>query len=130
MKKRNEEFLRVIVYLSARGRDKSVEIKERNQLKVLKEYAKAHNMEIVKIMHRNIQGISVMNYHLSVMANEIKEKNADGVLVKSMASISTDTEDAYRRAGRISAAGGVLISVDEGKMRLPMKVNKEGKLYE
>lgn len=99
--KRNEEHLRVIDYLSAKGKDRNIEVKERNQLKVLKEYAKAHNIDIVKVMHRYIQGISVMNYHFAAMINEIKEHEA----------------------------GGTLVSVDEGRLKLPIKTTKEGKLY-
>lgn len=127
--KRNEEHLRVIAYLSAKGKDRNIEVKERNQLKVLKEYAKAHNIDIVKVMHRYIQGISVMNYHFAAMINEIKEHEADGILVMNMAAISTDTEDAYRRVGKVVEAGGTLVSVDEGRLKLPIKTTKEGKLY-
>ena len=127
--KRNEEHLRVVAYLSVKGKDRNIGAKERNQEKVLKEYAKAHNIDIIKIMHRDIQGISVMNYHLAVMINLIKEHEVDGILVMNMAAISTDTEDAYRRVGKVVEAGGTLVSVDEGRLKLPIKTTKEGKLY-
>ena len=63
MRNRKEKPLRAVVYLSAKGNEITIEQKEKNQLKYIREYAKAHNIKIVKIMHRSILGNYVVNTH-------------------------------------------------------------------
>ena len=50
-RKRKETPLRAIVYLSVKGKENNIDNKEEKQLNYITEYANAHNIKIVKIMH-------------------------------------------------------------------------------
>ena len=54
MRNRKEKPLRAVVYLSAKGNEITIEQKEKNQLKYIREYAKAHNIKIVMSMSANL----------------------------------------------------------------------------
>lgn len=122
MGRNKEKEMRAIVYLSVNGDVDTVDWKERKQLKYIQEYAKAHNIKIVKIMHRSILGESVMNNHFNKMVSLINRKEADAILVSKMTVIAADLEDAYRKIGKVIRIGGHLITVDEGDLRLSLKM--------
>lgn len=122
MSNRKGKTLRAIVYLSVKGNEKTVEKKEKNQLKCIMEYAKAHNIEIVKIMHRNIMGNYVVNTHFQKMVDFVSKKEADVILVSKISGIATNIEDAYRKIGKVIQLGGYIITVDEGEMKLPIQM--------
>lgn len=122
MRNRKEKTLRAVVYLSAKGNEKTVEQKEKNQLKYIREYAKAHNIQIVKIMHRSIMGNYVVNTHFQKMVNMVGKKDVDIILVSKISGIATDLEDAYRKIGKVIQSGGCIVTVDEGEMKLPIQM--------
>lgn len=122
MRDRKEKSLRAVVYLSAKGNEITIEQKERNQLKYIREYAKAHNIKIVKIMHRSIMGNYVVNTHFQKMVNMIFKKEVEIILVSKISGIATDLEDAYRKIGKVIQAGGYIVTVDEGEMKLPIQM--------
>lgn len=122
MGRKKEKEMRAIVYLSVDGDVDTVDWKERKQLKYIQEYAKAHNIKIVKVMHKSILGASVINNHFNKMASLINQKEADAILISKMAVIAADLEDAYRKIGKVIRTGGHFITVDEGDLRLPLKM--------
>ena len=122
MRDRKEKSLRAVVYLSTKGNEKTVEQKEKNQLKYIREYAKAHNIQIVKIMHRSILGNYVVNIHFQKMVAMIGKKDVDIILVSKISGIATDLEDAYRKIGKVIQSGGCIVTVDEGEMKLPIQM--------
>lgn len=122
MSNRKEKPLRAVVYVSTKGNEKTVEQKEKNQLKYIREYAKAHNIQIVKIMHRSIMGNYVVNTHFQKMVNMISKKEVDIILVSKISGIATDLEDAYRKIGKVIQSGGFIVTVDEGEMKLPIQM--------
>ena len=122
MRDRKEKLLHAVVYLSTKGNERTVEQKEKNQLKYIKEYAKAHNIKIVKIMHRSIMGDYVVNTHFQKMVEMIGKREVEIILVSKMSGIATDFEDAYRKIGKVIQAGGYIATVDEGKMKLPIQM--------
>lgn len=91
---KRKKSINVIAYLSvANATDKNVDWKEEKQLSYISEYAKAHNLRIIKIMHKNIMGCSVVNTHFNKMVREIQNEKADGILVCNIGSNFTK----YRR---------------------------------
>ena len=101
MSNRKEKPLRAVVYVSTKGNEKTVEQKEKNQLKYIREYAKAHNIQIVKIMHRSIMGNYVVNTHFQKMVNMISKKEVDIILVSKISGIAKmcirDSNRHYRK---------------------------------
>lgn len=121
--KNKEQAISCIVYLSTDGDLYSVEQREKRQLRYIKEYAKAHNIDIVMVLHRDVMGQAVINHHFNGMITMIQQGVADGILVANMGTIATDIPDAFAKVGKVYAVGGQMVSVDEG--RLTMNVMKE-----
>ena len=56
------------------------------------------------------------------LTRRIKNREAEGLLLANMGSISTSIRDAYDKVGIINSVGGVIITVDEGRLTLPIKM--------
>lgn len=50
-----------------------------------------------------------------MLVNKVASGEADGVIVAAMMCISKDIPDAFKKIGQMKVAGGVVISVDDGK---------------
>lgn len=120
MKKKGKR-LRCLVYLSTQAEERTVEEKEKKQLRYIREYAKAHNIEIVKIYRRGILGQYEVNRHFNALLAKLHDGEADGILLANMGTVSTDEIDAYCKVGKVHAAGGQIVTVDEGNLDLKIK---------
>ena len=58
----------------------------------------------------------------SQVKDMIKKGQVDGIITLNMLAISSDEADAYYKVGKVKAAGGVMVTVDEG--RLGMYINR------
>lgn len=120
-KKKSEERICCIAYLSTEGDIWSADKREQRQLNYIREYAKAHNVKIVKVMHRDVLGQTEVNHHFNVMVELIKNKKADGIILANMMCVSTGVADAYYKIGKVKAAGGHIVTVDEGRLGMNVK---------
>ena len=120
---RKQKELRVdcLAYLSTEGDPEKAEIFENRQARYIHEYARAHNVNVVGIIRRNALGMSAVNRQFRQMAEMITHKKVDGVIAANMALVSKDMEDGDRKVGMICAAGGVMITVDEGRLGMNIK---------
>ena len=124
-KKNKEPVVEVIAYLSTTGPLWETERRERNQERYIREYAKAHNVEIVGVMRRNGLGQGDCNQQFEKIAQLIRQKRVEGVIIANMMAVSLDIPDAYNKVGKIKAAGGVIITVDEGSLGMNVKSREE-----
>lgn len=122
MSKKRRKKLRCFVYLSTQAEEWLVEEKERKQLRYIREYARAHNIEIVKVFRKGTLGQHEVNRHFNVLLVKIRTGEAEGLLLASMGAVSSDEVDAYRKVGMIHAAGGQMVTVDEGFLDLKIKM--------
>lgn len=53
--------------------------------------------------------------------NMIRKKQIDGVVVANMAAVSSSIADAYYKVGLIVEAGGIVVTVDEGRLEMHIK---------
>ena len=120
-RKKKEPVVEVIAYLSTDGPLWETEKREKNQERYIREYANAHNIEIVGVMHRNGLGQGDCNRQMEKIAQLISQKRVEGVIVANMMSISLNVPDAYSKVGKIKAAGGVIVTVDEGPLGMDIK---------
>lgn len=120
-RKKKEPAVEVIAYLSTDGPLWEIEKREKKQERYIREYANAHNIEIVGVMHRNGLGQGDCNRQIEKIAELIRQKRVEGVIVANMMAISLDIPDAYYKVGKIKAAGGVIITVDEGSLGMNVK---------
>lgn len=121
MNKKNIK-LRAIVYLSVEGDMRKIPYKEEKQLKYISEYAKAHQIKIVKVVNRDIRGDIVMNEQFKRIVNDVELGKADVILLSKVGAIAQSVLDAYQKAGMVAQAGGKLMTVKEGILHMPVKI--------
>ena len=119
MAKKKEKRINVIAYLSTDGNMYSAPVKEKKQFSYIKEYANAHNIHISKVVHRDIVSDVDVVKHFRKMARIVEtDIDIDGVIVSNTKAISVSMADAFYKVGLIVGAGGVFVSVDEGRLAL------------
>lgn len=123
--KAKEPQVTCVAYLSTDGDMFSVDMREKKQLQYISEYASAHNIIISKVLHRNVLGQADVNQHFDKMVHMIRQGKLEGIIVANMLAISIDVADAYFKVGKVKAAGGMMITVDEG--RLGMLIKEDGR---
>jgi len=127
-RKKKEEKLNCIAYLSSEGDLFHTEIREKKQLRYLSEYAKAHNISICTIVRRNGMGQAVVNGHWKTMEKMIEQGKADGILIVNMEAVSSSVPDAFYKIGQVHEAGGVVVTVDEGRLSMPVRKMRDGRM--
>ena len=55
------------------------------------------------------------------IVNMIRKKQISGVVVANMAAISSSVADAYFKVGLVIEAGGIVVTVDEGRLDMHIK---------
>lgn len=121
--KRNKEPAMVcLAYVAAKDQP-SLWIKdvERKQINYIRDYAKSHNIQIKSIIHRAGLGPYEANRQFEYMIKRIQAGETEGIIAANMMAIANDIADAYYKIGRVNAAGGCMVTVDEGKLRLNLK---------
>lgn len=124
-RKKLTPVVEVIAFISTTGPVWEIEKREKAQEKYLQEYAKAHNLHIVGIVHRNGLGQNEANRQFDKITKLIYQKRVEGIMVANMMTISTCISDAYYKIGKVKEAGGVIISVDEGVLEMKVKTTEE-----
>ena len=116
MSKKKKEQLKIkcVAYLSTDGDLYSTEKSENKQLRYLNDYATAHGIDICRVIRRNGMGQAMVNEHWKHMAQLIKKGFVDGVLI-----VNTEA---------VSEAGGVVVTVDEGRLAMPIRRMKDGRM--
>lgn len=114
-KREAEKKINCVAYLSTDGDFDSIEYRERNQLRCIREYACAHNINITKVLHRDVLGQADINRHFKNMVSVIRAGKVEGIIVMSMMSISSSIPDAYYKIGEVIDANGVMVTVLEGR---------------
>lgn len=122
-RKKKEPRIECVAYLSTTSNLWETEKRERKQERYIREYAKAHNIDIVGIYHRNGFGQNDVNRQFEEIVQIIRKKRVEGVIIANMMAISSDIPDAYYKVGKICAVGGVIVTVDEGRLALGIKEN-------
>ena len=95
-----------------------IEKLEKGQEAYIRKYAKAHGIKIVDVIHGNSQGQSEINKKFLRVVELIRNGKVQGLIAVNMRIISADLEDAYSKVGKVRSAGGEIVTVDEGRLRL------------
>ena len=127
-KKKQEQNIMCIAYLSTTGNLYSAESQENKQLRYLREYAKANNVDICLVARRNGMGQSTVNEHWKSMVKLIEKGKADGILIANTEAVSSDVADSFLKIGQVHEAGGIVVSVDEGRLTLPIRRMNDGRM--
>ena len=57
-----------------------------------------------------------VNRHFNALVAKIKAGEIDGIITSHMLAVSDGVADAYLKVGKVRAAGGHMVTVDEGKL--------------
>ena len=117
-----------MAYLSTDGDLYSTEKSENKQLRYLNDYATAHGIYICRVIRRNGMGQAMVNEHWKHIAELIKKGFVDGVLIVNTEAVSVSVPDAFYKVGQIHEAGGSVVTVDEGKLGMPVRRMKDGRM--
>lgn len=126
----SKKKIRTIAYLGADAFAKGDEIKKEKQLKYINEYAKAHNLYIVKIVDTSYLGKAMRQNQVKQITDDIFNRKAEAMIVTKVRIIADNITEAYTIAGNIASVGGKLITVTEGTLSLnirmmPVRAKKE-----
>ena len=91
------------------------------RMNYISDYAKGNNIEIVKVMRRNVLGQLDVNKHFDRLVQMVSEGFADGILIANMQFVSKDIDDACRKIAKVSNVGGAIYSVDDGRLAFRFK---------
>ena len=116
MARRKKKTIECIEYLSVQGPLEKVTILENKQSRYIREYVANKEYRIVGTMRRHGFSQRDVNRQWEVIVTMIRKKQLQGVVVANMAAISEDLPDAYKKVGQIVEAGGVIVTVDEGRL--------------
>lgn len=114
---------RCIAYLSTGDPCKNISVKEAGQLKCIREYALAHDLDITDIYHRGGMGSFEVRKQFQMIADQIRKRKAEAVVVVKMSLVADNMEDAYSKLGIIAGAGGCVYSVNEGELSLNLHMD-------
>lgn len=85
------------------------------------DFAKKSEYCIVGKMRRNGFSQRDVDRQWMQIVNMIRKKQIKGVVVANMAAVSSSVADAYYKVGLINEAGGVVVTVDEGRLEMKIK---------
>ena len=127
-KKKEQLKIKCVAYLSTDGDLYSTEKSENKQLRYLNDYATAHGIDICRVLRRNGMGQAMLNEHWKYMAELIKKGLVEGVLIANTEAVSISVPDAFYKVGQIYEAGGIVVTVDEGKLGMPLRRMIDGRM--
>ena len=110
-----------IEYLSVQAPLEKVNMLEDKQSKYIHDFAKKSEYRIVGKMRRNGFSQRDVDRQWMQIVNMIRKKQIKGVVVANMAAVSSSVADAYYKVGLINEAGGVVVTVDEGRLEMKIK---------
>lgn len=110
-----------IEYLSVQAPLDKVNMLEDKQSKYIHDFAKRSEYNIVGKIRRNGFSQRDVDRQWLQIANMIRKKQIGGVVVANMAAVSSSLADAYLKVGVIVEAGGVVVTVDEGRLDLKIR---------
>ncbi len=116
MTRKKKKTIECIEYLSVRAPIEKVTMLENKQRRYIREYVANKEYQIVGTMRRNGFSQRDVNRQWEVIVDKIRKKQLQGVVVANMAAISEDLPDAYKKVGQIVEVGGVIVTVDEGRL--------------
>lgn len=115
---RKRKIYECIEYLSVEAPLDKVEYLEDKQSKYIREYAKNKEYMIVGTERRHGFSQRDVNIQWMKIANLIRNGKAQGVIVANMAAVASNMPDAFYKIGQIIDAGGIIVSVDDGRLSI------------
>lgn len=122
-RKKKRKVFDCIEYLSVEAPLEKVDFLEDKQSKYIQEYVKNKEYSIVGTESRHGFSQGDVNRQWAAIVKLIRDKRVDGVVVANMAAVSDSVPDAFYKVGQIIDAGGIIVTVDEGRLDMNIRRN-------
>ena len=122
-RKKKRKVFDCIEYLSVEAPLEKVDYLEDKQSKYIREYVKNKEYSIVGTERRHGFSQGDVNRQWAAIVKLIRDKRVDGVVVSNMAAVSDSVSDAFYKVGQIIDAGGIIVTVDEGRLDMNIRRN-------
>jgi hypothetical protein len=122
-RKKKRKIFDCIEYLSVEAPLEKVDFLENKQSKYIREYVKNKEYSIVGTERRHGFSQGDVNRQWAAIVKLIRDKRVDGVVVANMAAVSNSVPDAFYKVGQIIDAGGIIVTVDEGRLDMNIRRN-------
>lgn len=122
-RKKKRKIFDCIEYLSVEAPLEKVDFLEDKQSKYIREYVKNKEYSIVGTERRHGFSQGDVNRQWAAIVKLIRDKRVDGVVVANMAAVSNSVLDAFYKVGQIIDAGGIIVTVDEGRLDMNIRRN-------
>lgn len=119
--RRKRKTIECIEYLSVDAPLTRAEYLEDKQSKYIREYVKNKEYLIVGTIRRHGFSQRDVDRQWDEIVDKIRRKKVDGVVIANMAAVSASMSDAYYKVGQVLEAGGVVVTVDEGRLSMNIK---------
>ena len=93
-----------------------VDYLEDKQSKCINEYVRNKEYSIVGKVRRHGFSQPSIDKQWDKIVNMIRKKQINGVVLVNMNLVSKDIPDAFYKIGQVTAAGGVVVTVSQGKL--------------
>ena len=122
-RKKKRKIFDCIEYLSVEAPLEKVDFLDDKQSKYIREYVKNKEYSIVGTERRHGFSQGDVNRQWAAIVKLIRDKRVDGVVVANMAAVSNSVLDAFYKVGQIIDAGGIIVTVDEGRLDMNIRRN-------
>ena len=122
-RKKKRKIFDCIEYLSVEAPLEKVDFLEDKQSKYIREYVKNKEYSIVGTERRHGFSQGDVNRQWAAIVKLIRDKRVDGVVVANMAAVSNSVPVAFYKVGQIIDAGGIIVTVDEGRLDMNIRRN-------
>lgn len=120
MRRKNRK-IDFIEYLSVQAPLEKVSMLEDKQSRYIHDFVRKSNYCIVGKIRRNGFSQRDVDSQWAMIVKMIRKKQIEGVIVANMAAVSRNVADAYYKVGQIVEAGGIVVTVDEGRLMMGIK---------
>lgn len=119
--RRKKKTIECIEYLSVIAPLDKVDYLENKQSKYIHEYVKNKEYMIVGTERRHGFSQNDVDRQWQQIVNKVRKKQVEGVIVTNMRAVTDTLVDAAIKIAQIQAAGGVVVTVDDGKLLLDIR---------
>lgn len=119
--RRKKKTIECIEYLSVKAPLDKVDYLENKQSKYIHEYVKNKEYMIVGTERRHGFSQNNVDRQWQQIVNKVRKKQVDGVIVTNMRAVTDTLVDAAIKIAQIQAAGGAVVTVDDGKLLLDIR---------
>jgi hypothetical protein len=119
--RRKRKTIECIEYLSVEAPLDKVDYLEDRQSKYIREYVRNKEYLVVGTERRHGFSRRDVDRQWRQIANKVRKKQVDGVIVANMRAVTDSMVDAFIKVAQIQEAGGIVVTVDDGRLEMNIR---------